>query len=204
MGRKHRGKRRNCSLRAISPFPTVFSKDLYCRHKKPGLVWERVNGCQTSATLLILYHCGTLILYHCGGTLILYHCGGTLILYHLSTLILYHCGGTLILYHCGTLILYHCGTLILYHCGSTLILYHCGGTLILYHCGTLNLYHCGTLILYHCGTLILYHCGTQSRVSTTLKKLAFETFLKKMKNAGKKHYPFFFPLRFQNFTEKSH
>ena len=27
-------KRRNCSLRAISPFPTVFSKDLYCRHVK--------------------------------------------------------------------------------------------------------------------------------------------------------------------------
>ena len=31
---KHCGKRRNCSLRAISPFPTVFSKDLYCRHVK--------------------------------------------------------------------------------------------------------------------------------------------------------------------------
>ena len=29
---KHCGKRRNCSLRAISPFPTVFSKDLSCRH----------------------------------------------------------------------------------------------------------------------------------------------------------------------------
>ena len=28
------GKRRNCSLRAISPFPTVFSKGLYCRHVK--------------------------------------------------------------------------------------------------------------------------------------------------------------------------
>ena len=34
MGRKHCGKRRNCSLRAISPFPVVFSKDLYCRHVK--------------------------------------------------------------------------------------------------------------------------------------------------------------------------
>ena len=34
MVRKHCGKRRNCSLRAISPFPTVFSKDLYCRHVK--------------------------------------------------------------------------------------------------------------------------------------------------------------------------
>ena len=32
-GRKH-GERRNCSprARAISPFSTVFSKDLYCRH----------------------------------------------------------------------------------------------------------------------------------------------------------------------------
>ena len=28
MGGKHCGKRRNCSLRAISPFPSVFSKDL--------------------------------------------------------------------------------------------------------------------------------------------------------------------------------
>ena len=28
------GKRRNCSLRAISPFSTVFSKDLYCRYVK--------------------------------------------------------------------------------------------------------------------------------------------------------------------------
>ena len=34
MARKHRGKRRNCSLRAISPFLTVFSKDLYWRHLK--------------------------------------------------------------------------------------------------------------------------------------------------------------------------
>ena len=33
-GSKHRGKRRNCSLRAISPFPTVFSNDLYCSHVK--------------------------------------------------------------------------------------------------------------------------------------------------------------------------
>ena len=33
-GRKHCGKRRNCSSRAISPFPTVFSKDLNSRHVK--------------------------------------------------------------------------------------------------------------------------------------------------------------------------
>ena len=31
MGRKHCGKRRNCSLWAISPFPTVFSKGLFPR-----------------------------------------------------------------------------------------------------------------------------------------------------------------------------
>ena len=31
MGRKHCGKRRNCSLRAISPLPTVFSKGLFPR-----------------------------------------------------------------------------------------------------------------------------------------------------------------------------
>ena len=28
--RKHCGKRRYCSLTAISPFPTVFSKEIYC------------------------------------------------------------------------------------------------------------------------------------------------------------------------------
>ena len=31
---KHCGKRRNCSLRAISPFTTVFSKDLYLQTRK--------------------------------------------------------------------------------------------------------------------------------------------------------------------------
>ena len=31
---KHCGKRRNCSLRAISPFPTVFSKHFSCRQVK--------------------------------------------------------------------------------------------------------------------------------------------------------------------------
>ena len=34
MGRKHCGKRRNCSSRAISPFPTVFSKGLFPRSVK--------------------------------------------------------------------------------------------------------------------------------------------------------------------------
>ena len=32
--RIHCGKTRNCSLRAISPFPTEFSKHLYYRHVK--------------------------------------------------------------------------------------------------------------------------------------------------------------------------
>ena len=41
MGRKHCGKRRNCSLRAISSFPTVFSKVLYCRHAKDGACLEK-------------------------------------------------------------------------------------------------------------------------------------------------------------------
>ena len=36
-------KWRNCSLRAISPFPTVFSKVLKCSHVKTGLVRERVK-----------------------------------------------------------------------------------------------------------------------------------------------------------------
>ena len=34
LGRKHCGKRRNCSLQTSSPFPTVFTNDLYCRHIK--------------------------------------------------------------------------------------------------------------------------------------------------------------------------
>ena len=42
-GRKHCGKRRNCSFWAISPFPTVFSKDLHCRHVKARVCLGRVN-----------------------------------------------------------------------------------------------------------------------------------------------------------------
>ena len=30
-------------LRAISPFPSVFSKEVYSRHVKAALVWERVR-----------------------------------------------------------------------------------------------------------------------------------------------------------------
>ena len=42
-GWKNCGKKRNCSLRAISRFPAVFPKDLYFRYLKPGLVCERVD-----------------------------------------------------------------------------------------------------------------------------------------------------------------
>ena len=42
--RKHYGKRRNCSLRAISPFPKVFSKSLFPRGVKRVIVWEWVKG----------------------------------------------------------------------------------------------------------------------------------------------------------------
>ena len=42
-GRKHCGKRRNCSFWAISPFPTVFSKGFLPGASKGGIVWEWVN-----------------------------------------------------------------------------------------------------------------------------------------------------------------
>ena len=43
-GRKHCGKRRNCSLQAISPFPMVFSKGLFPRGIKGVIVWEWVKA----------------------------------------------------------------------------------------------------------------------------------------------------------------
>ena len=43
MGRKHCGKKRNCLSWVISPFFTMFSKDLYSRQEKPGIVWKRVK-----------------------------------------------------------------------------------------------------------------------------------------------------------------
>ena len=52
MSRKHRGKRRNCSLRAISPFPTVFSKDLYCRHVKTRACFGKTLLNKTTLTTL--------------------------------------------------------------------------------------------------------------------------------------------------------
>ena len=43
-GRKHCGKKRNCSLRAIFPFLTVFFKRPVLQiHEKQGLAWERVK-----------------------------------------------------------------------------------------------------------------------------------------------------------------
>ena len=55
--RKHSGKRRNCSLRAISPFPTVFSKDMYCRHVKTsvclGKDQERFENCCSDFSISI-------------------------------------------------------------------------------------------------------------------------------------------------------
>ena len=49
---KHCGKRRNCSWLAISPFPTVFSKDLFCKHVKTGLV---LNTWKCDGENMILY-----------------------------------------------------------------------------------------------------------------------------------------------------
>ena len=47
MGGKHCWKRRNCSLRAISPFPTVFTKDLYLQTRKnQGLFWKGLRVVQ--------------------------------------------------------------------------------------------------------------------------------------------------------------
>ena len=43
-GRKHGVKGRNCSLQAISSFPTVFSKGLHSRHiKNLGLFGKGLN-----------------------------------------------------------------------------------------------------------------------------------------------------------------
>ena len=54
MCRKHCGKRRNCSLRAISPFPAVFSKDLYLRHvKNQDLFW---NGVKCYSNIKFVFH----------------------------------------------------------------------------------------------------------------------------------------------------
>ena len=55
--RKPCGKRRNCSLWAISPFPTMISKDLYCRHVLTraclGRGWKKVIT-QTDMKFIVL------------------------------------------------------------------------------------------------------------------------------------------------------
>ena len=55
-GRKHSGKRRNCSLRAISPFPTVFSKDFNSRHVKiRARLGKGYNRIKTTYNIYIFY-----------------------------------------------------------------------------------------------------------------------------------------------------
>ena len=49
-GRKHCGKRRNCSLRAFSPFPSVFKRLLQQTRKNQGLYGTGFN------TLFSKYH----------------------------------------------------------------------------------------------------------------------------------------------------
>ena len=44
MGRKHCGERRNCSLRAISPFPTVFQKACFPERQKVSLCGNELNS----------------------------------------------------------------------------------------------------------------------------------------------------------------
>ena len=46
MGRKHCGKRRNCSLQAISLFPTVFSKFCFPGRQTVSLCGNGLNTCQ--------------------------------------------------------------------------------------------------------------------------------------------------------------
>ena len=43
-GRKHCRKRKNCSSRAMSPFPIVFSKDMYCRHFKTRVCLNQLKS----------------------------------------------------------------------------------------------------------------------------------------------------------------
>ena len=51
-GRKHCGKRRNCSLRGISPFPTIFSKGLFPRVVKSwDCVVKKLNLLPNDKTL---------------------------------------------------------------------------------------------------------------------------------------------------------
>ena len=55
-GRKHCGKRRNCSLQAICPFPTVFSKGLFPRGVKRChcVGWLVVLGLNATLTAKVI------------------------------------------------------------------------------------------------------------------------------------------------------
>ena len=68
--RKHCGKRRNCSLQAISPFSTVFSKDLYCRHVKTRaflgkglMVFDGSEVGQSRSEISMYILCNLILLY---------------------------------------------------------------------------------------------------------------------------------------------
>ena len=53
--RKHCGKRKNCSLRAIYPFPTVFSKGLFPRGVKRCLCWNGLTLNLLQVTLFFFF-----------------------------------------------------------------------------------------------------------------------------------------------------
>ena len=56
MGRKHCGKRRNCLLQAISPFPSVFKRLVSQGVSKGVIVWEWVKQCFTLFPTLFHLH----------------------------------------------------------------------------------------------------------------------------------------------------
>ena len=51
MGRKHCGTRRNYLLQEISPFYTVFSRDIMCRHIKTRERFKEISGKLQQITL---------------------------------------------------------------------------------------------------------------------------------------------------------
>ena len=53
-GRKYCGKRRNCSLREFSTFPSVFKRLVLQTCKNKGLFWRGLMKLQTVSTLLSL------------------------------------------------------------------------------------------------------------------------------------------------------
>ena len=53
MGIKYSGKKRNCSLQAVPPFPSVFKRLILQTRKNPGLVWERVKQHRAKVRLTV-------------------------------------------------------------------------------------------------------------------------------------------------------